>query len=115
MSKERAQRVNQLIKEEISKIIRKEMDFSPSFLVTVTRVETSENLRDTNVFVSVLPEAGLSRTMSVLRKGAGFLQGKINKVLRMRPLPRLNFLGEKETVEAAKIEEILERLKKDER
>jgi ribosome-binding factor A len=113
MSKERAQRVNQLIKEEISKIIRKEMDFGPSLLLTVTRVETSENLRDTNVFVSVLPEEGLYQTISVIKKATGFLQGKINKVLRMRPLPRLNFLAEKETVEAAKIEEILERLKKD--
>ena len=53
--------------------------------------------------------------MDFLKKKTSFLQRKINKALRMRPLPRLHFLTEKETQKAGRIEEILEQLKKEEK
>lgn len=112
MSK-RIQRVNELIKEQISEIILREIDFSPGILVTVTRVETSSDLRDSNVFISVLPEENRDKTVAFLNRKLGFLQKEINKLLRMKPLPRLKFLEEKETAEAGRIEEILAKLKKD--
>jgi ribosome-binding factor A len=108
----RIERVNELVKEEISKIILKEIEFSAGFLVTITRVETSSDLRDANVFVSVLPEKEISSTVDFLNRKAGFLQGKINKLLRMKPIPRLIFVKEKETVQAGRIEELLAELKK---
>jgi ribosome-binding factor A len=110
MSK-RLQRINQLIKKEISQIILKEIDLAPDILITVTRVETAQDLLDTNVFISVFPENNFSKTMDFLDRKIGFLQREINKALRMRPLPRLHFLSEKETAKAGRIEEILEQLK----
>lgn len=115
MSLKRIQRVNQLIKKEISQIILREIDFLPHLLVTVTKVETSDDLQDSNVFVSVLPEESRRKTIDFLSRRIGFLQGKINQALRMRPLPRLRFLEEKETSEAGRIEELLEQLKKQEK
>ncbi|MFH1401430.1 MAG: 30S ribosome-binding factor RbfA [Parcubacteria group bacterium] len=112
MSK-RLQRINQLIKKEISQLILKEIDFEPEILVTITRVETAEDLLDANIFVSVFPENNFLKTIDFLKRKTGFLQGKINKFLRMRPLPRLHFLPEKATAKASRIEEILEQLKKD--
>ena len=53
---ERIQQVNQLIKEELGQIILREGGFSKNVLVTITRVETTRNLIDTKVYVSVLPE-----------------------------------------------------------
>jgi len=114
MSK-RLQRINQLIKEEISQLILKEIDFAPDILVTITRVETTEDLLDTNVFVSVFPEDNASKARDFLNRKLSFLQREINKRLRMRPLPRLHFLAEKETAKAARIEEILEQLKKEQK
>ncbi|MFH1036811.1 MAG: 30S ribosome-binding factor RbfA [Patescibacteria group bacterium] len=109
----RIQRVNALIKEEISQIILKEIEFSPGVLVTVTRAETTDDLRDSNVFISVLPDKDLSKIVDFLNRRAGFLQSKINKVLRMKPIPRLKFVQERETAEAGRIEELLEQLKKE--
>jgi len=111
----RLQRVNELIKEQISRIILREIEFFPNILVTVTRVETSSDFRDTNVFISVLPEKNRSKTVDFLNRKIGLLQREINKSLRMKPLPRLNFLEERETAEAGKIEEILVRLKTEEK
>ncbi len=111
----RLQRINQLIKKEISQLILREIDFAPEILVTITRVETTEDLLDANVFVSVFPENIFLKTVDFLKRKTGFLQGKINKLLRMRPLPRLHFLPEKGTSKAGRIEEILEQLKKEEK
>ncbi|MFH1894596.1 MAG: 30S ribosome-binding factor RbfA [Patescibacteria group bacterium] len=110
MSK-RLQRINQLIKKEVSQLILKEIDFEPGILVTITRVETAKDLLDTNVFVSVFPENNFSKTIDFLNRKTSFLQKEINKSLRMKPLPRLHFLSEKETLKAGRIEEILEQLK----
>lgn len=115
MSLKRIQRFNQLIKKEISQIFLREIEFSAGILVTVTRVETAEDFLDSNIFVSVFPEENFSKTMDFLNRKTSFLQKKINKVLRIRPLPRLHFLPERETVKAGRIEEILEQLKKEEK
>jgi len=40
----RIQQVDLLIKEELSKMIVREIEFPPGVLVTVTRVETTPNL-----------------------------------------------------------------------
>jgi len=113
--KKRLQRINQLIKREISQLLLKEIEFLPDTLVTVTRVETTEDLLDVNVFISVFPEFQLKETIDFLKRKTGFLQQKMNKLLRMKPLPRLRFLTEKETRNAGRIEEILAQLKKEEK
>jgi len=110
MSK-RIQRVNALIKRELSQLLLKEIEFSQDVLVTITRVETSPNLIESNVWISVLPEEKLKRILEILNKNIYFLQQKLNQRLKMRPLPKIKFLGERKTSEASRIEEILEKLK----
>ena len=111
MSK-RIQQVNQLIKKEISQIILREIEFPKDILVTVTRVETASNLIESKVYVSVMPEEKTSKVFQILNRQVYELQQKLNQRLQMRPIPRIKFIEEKETKEAGKIEEILERLKK---
>jgi ribosome-binding factor A len=109
----RIERVNELIKEIISRSILEEIEFSPGVLVTVTRVETAGDLLDTNVFISVLPDNKRSEAVSYLRRKTGQLQKRMNESLNMKPIPRLNFLEEKGTAEAGRIEELLVELKKE--
>ena len=110
--KNRIPRVNQLIKKELSQIILRETDFPESVLVTVTRVETFPNLIESKVFISVLPKDKTENTLKILNREIYEIQQKLNKRLKMRPIPKIGFRGEKKTVEAARIEEILEKLKK---
>ncbi len=111
MSK-RIQRVNALIKRELSQLILKEFDFPLDILVTLTRVETTSGLRDVNAWVSIIPDEKDKKIIEILDKNIYFLQQKLNKRLKMRPLPKIKFLEEKKTKEAGRVEEILERLKK---
>ena len=75
MSK-RIDRVNQLIKQTLSKFLLKELDFKKSILITITRVETASNLNYSNVFVSVMPEQEIERVMASLNKNIYHLQQK---------------------------------------
>ncbi len=115
MSK-RIQQVNRLIQKELSWIILRELeeDLSSSpTLITLTRVETSGNLIQAKVYISVLPENEIKRVFRVLNQQIYELQQKLNQRLKMRPVPRIKFLEEKKTSEAGRVEEILEETKKE--
>ena len=111
----RLQRVNQLIKKELSQILLREIEFPSGVLATVTRVESTPNLIQTRVFISVMPEKKTSEVLQILNWQIYELQQKINKRLKMRPIPRIMFFEDKKTREAGRIEEILAELKKGEK
>jgi len=109
---ERVPRVNQLIKKELNRIILREIDFPKDALVTITRVESSSNLIQVRVYVSVMPENKTGQVMSILSRDIYSIQQGLNKRLRMRPIPKIIFVEESTVREAAKIEEILEEIHK---
>jgi len=111
---DRIQRVNSLIGHELAKIIQKDFDF-PGVLVTLTSVDSSANLIQAKVYISVLPEEKADFVLSVLNKGVYVVQKKINRLLRMRPVPKIIFVKEKQLVRAGRIEELLDQLKKEEK
>ena len=112
MSK-RIQQVNQLIKKEISQIFLREVVFPEKTLATVTRVETADNLKQSKIYISVMPENKTESIFQILNSQIYRLQQELNHKLNMRPVPRIYFVGEKETATAGRVEEILEKLKKD--
>jgi len=107
----RIERVNKLIKKELSQIILREVDFPDNVLVTLTRTDTSPNLIETKVFLSVMPENKAADILKILNKIIYGLQQALNKRLKMRPIPRIMFYQERETSKAGRVEEILEKIK----
>ena len=112
---DRILKVNQLIKRELGQLLLKEIDFPKNMLVTVTRAETSIDLEEAKIYISIIPGNQNDRVLHILETQVYNLQQKLNKRLRMRPTPRIRFLEEKETGQAGRIEEILEELKKEEK
>ncbi|MFH1714064.1 MAG: 30S ribosome-binding factor RbfA [Candidatus Nealsonbacteria bacterium] len=111
----RLPRVNQLIKKELSQIVLKEADFLSGVLVTLTRVETTSNLRESKIYISCMPEEKQETVFKRLNNQVWQFQQLLNKRLKMRPIPKIIFFKEKETVKAGKIEKILAKLKKEEK
>jgi len=109
----RVEKVNSLIKKELGKIILKEIDLPPEILLTITRVEASSNLFQAKVFVSVMPEEKTEEIFKILNQNIFSLQQKLNKKLKMRPVPKISFVKEKRTVEAGRVEELLRKIKKE--
>ena len=108
----RIEKVNSLLEREIGKIILKDFDFFDA-VITLTHVEATANLIEAKVYISVLPEVKNDKVVRLLNKEVYSIQRKINKMLNMRPIPRIKFVKDNVIAEAAKIEGILETLKKE--
>jgi len=108
----RIQRINSLLKEELSKILSRELDFSRDVLVTITRCETFSNLSEAKVYISVLPEEKRKETFEIINKKIFDIQQILNSRLKMRPIPKIRFVREEKNKQAQRIEEILDNLKK---
>jgi len=111
MSSFRVEKINALLKKELNKIFLKEFDFSPEVFITITRVETSSNLIESKVYISVIPKKAKKEVFDFLNKEIYHIQQKINKALRMRPVPKIIFKEEKETEKAGEVERILKEIK----
>jgi len=109
---DRIPRVNSLLQEEIGTILLQEIHFPDNVLVTITRVEASPNLQQAKVYISVLPEEQGEEVLQILKKDIYDIQQQINKRLDMRPVPRIIFVQEKQVKGAARVEELLEEIKK---
>jgi len=111
---ERILRVNQLIKRELSQILVREVDFPNDILVTVTRVETTSDLKEAKVYVSVMPENRSSQALRALKMQIYEIQQRLNRRVEMKPIPKIKFVEEIKTKEAGRIEELLEKIKSQE-
>ena len=108
---DRIKKVNSLLEHEISKILLRDFAFNPNILVTLTRVETTGNMIEAKTYVSVFPEERSDVILNALQKSVFDIQYKINRTLKMRPIPKIRFVKETEISKAAKIEELLTKIK----
>ena len=111
----RLEKINSLLEHEIGKILLHDFAFSPEILVTLTRVECSSNLIEAKVYISVFPDEKADPILRALQKSVYDVQYKINRTLRQRPIPKIKFVKDKVLVKAGRVEELLGRLKKDEK
>lgn len=112
MPSHRLVQVSELIRHEIGNLMLTEVEFPKGCLVTITRTEVTPDLRHAKIFISVMPGYMTSKVFSKLKANVGNLQHLLNQRLSMRPLPRIAFMLDKVEQEAAKIEELLDRIKK---
>ncbi len=89
----RIERVNSLIRQEISELLQRQVkDPRLGNLVAVTNVSTSPDLRHAKIFISRIgSEEEKQETLSVLAAASGFFRNELAKRLRLRHIPELNF------------------------
>jgi ribosome-binding factor A len=89
----RIERVNNLIRREISELIQHELrDPRLDNFVTVTEVSTSADLRYAKIFVSSMSGKQEEKNiMEVLNSAAGFLRTGLASRIRLRYIPELSF------------------------
>ena len=89
----RLERVNSLIREEISDLLRREIkDPRLGGFVAVTTVETAPDLKHAIVYVSHIGEPSQRQEiLNALSAASGFLHHELTKRLNMRRAPDLTF------------------------
>jgi ribosome-binding factor A len=92
VSGRRTDRLGEEIREEVAKIIGRDLKDPRIGFVTVTRVELTHDLRNAKIFVGVLGDpAERQKTLSGLRKASGFVRREIGRRIRMRITPEIAF------------------------
>ena len=94
MGVDRLERVNSLLKRVIAEAMFSVMqgDTVPPGLITVTGVECGKDLRDANVRISVFGDDALKETaLHHLKHNAKRFQAIINREVKLKFTPRLNF------------------------
>lgn len=93
MAVKRTDRLNSLLREVISEVIRKEVrNPRVTELVTVTRVQITKDLRHAKVLISVIgSEQDKAETLAALNSAAGFIAVQASHQVVMRYFPELMF------------------------
>lgn len=110
----RMQKINSLIREQISDIFVRELDLKPGVFLTVLKVDTTSDLRYTNVFVSVFPEKEGNYVMTALKNEKSNIQKTLSKKLQMKVIPKVVFKLDDTEAQADEIEKILRIIEKGE-
>jgi ribosome-binding factor A len=108
---QRAERVGDLIKREVSQIIQYELKDPGIGFVTITAVELSSDLKHAKIFYSVLgDEKAKKESSSALKRACGFIQREIGRKLRLKYTPEISFLFDPSVEYGAHIETLITKI-----
>jgi ribosome-binding factor A len=110
MTADRMRRVDEAMREVLSAAITVEIKDPRVGFVTVTAVQTTTDLRQARVYVSVLgADAVRRRSLDGLRSAHGYLQRRVAEELRLKHTPTLEFVYDDTTDRGQRIQELLDR------
>ena len=90
MASNRINRINEEIQKELSNLIRTLKDPRiQNTMISITRVETTPDLRYTKVYVSFLQEEKAADALKGLQSAAGYLRRELGSALNLRYTPQI--------------------------
>ena len=89
MPSNRIGRINEEIQRELAELIRQLKDPRVQTMISITRVDTTPDLRYARVYISVLDEARSKDAMRGLRSASGWLRRELGARLQLRYTPEL--------------------------
>ena len=90
MASNRINRINEEIQKELSSLLRTVKDPRvQDTMISITRVETTPDLRYTKVYVSFLQEDRADDAMKGLKSAAGYLRRQLGSTLKLRYAPEI--------------------------
>ena len=110
----RMEKVNRELQKLIMAIIQKEVDDPDMDFLSITRVETTRDLRESRVYYSLLNEENLAKAKEVLDRMCGFIRGSLAKKIRLKVLPQLHFIPDESMKYSVDIYKRIEEIKKSE-
>ena len=109
MASNRIARINEEIQKELSALLRTVKDPRvQDVMISITRVETTPDLRYTKVYVSFLEDGKANDALQGLRSSAGFLRRELGGALGLRYTPELLFEADDSIAYGAHILEVMQ-------
>lgn len=106
-------RFEQLLSEELSKIMLREVDLESGALVTITKADVSADLRHATVFVTILPEERRGTILEQLRKKHREFEYHLSDILKRGRSPQLTFEIDSGAIQGFAMHSLLDELSED--
>ena len=110
MASNRIGRINEEIQRELAELIRSLKDPRVQIMISITRVDTTPDLRYSKIYVSVLEEARSQDAIRGLKSAGGWLRRELGSRLQLRYTPELQWQEDDSIVHGAHILDILSKL-----
>ncbi len=111
---DRMDRVAELIKREISVILREDINDPRVNDVTVTRVEVTRDLRLAKVYYVVSADENEKKDIEKgLKRAGSFIRGELAERISLKFIPCLSFREDKPDEQKESIDSILDRIEKE--
>lgn len=104
------ERINHMIREEVSKILMLEIKDDNIKFVTITDCDTSSDLSYCKIYVTVLNQEKKEDTLKALNKAASFIRGELAKRIEIRNIPELKFYYDESISYGEKIDKIIDEI-----
>jgi ribosome-binding factor A len=115
MATQRQRRVQELLIQEISDIVRREVKDPRIGFVTFTDAEISPDLRNARVYVSSISGAeALEAALKGLNSASGFIRHEFARRASLRFTPTIEFRADTSIQRGARIQEVLAGLRAEE-
>ena len=90
----RMKRVNNELKKQITLCIKEAVDDPVADFLSITRVDTTADLRESRVYFSLLDESQSGHAKEILDKMSGLIRFLVGKRVRLKLLPHLIFVAD---------------------
>ena len=111
MASNRIGRINEEIQRELSDLLRELKDPRVhKTMLSITRVETTPDLRYAKIYVSLLDKEYTKETLAGLKSSAGYLRRELGRSLQLRYTPELQCQADDSITHGAHILELLSKL-----
>jgi ribosome-binding factor A len=110
----RTRQVGDLLREELTDIIRTDVKDPRVGFFTITRVDIGPDLRNATAMVSVLgSDQEREDTIVALRSASGYIRRQLKPRLRMRQIPEIAFVDDRSMEHAQEIATALKQLERE--
>lgn len=112
MSKQRSERVQEALRQEISNIIHDNIKDPRIGFLTITKVELTRDLRHAKVYFSVLGDAkDNSKALQGLNSAKGYIKNMVADRIKLRLVPEIVFKVDESSHYTQEIYDLLNRIK----
>ena len=102
-------RINQLLREELSRLVQVEIKDPRVRSVTITRVDATQDLSYADVYVRTLTEdIPVEDAISGLESAEGFVRRRLGRELHLRRIPDFRFHADRALEHVQRIESLLD-------
>lgn len=110
MASIKIERLNHAIQQEISIILMREIKDEEIKFVTITGVDTTNDLSYAKVYYTVLDESKKEETEEALKKASSFIRTKLAERIDIRHTPELKFIYDTSIAYGEHIEDIINKI-----